>query len=91
MTNIKAVVKIDNIIDWFNDGEEIVRVEIDKDGWNAVLKNEAAGFEDTIYSFNLEKYDYEECGDIENYKEWLNDSFMEEMENDDYIIKVIFE
>ncbi|WP_311537288.1 hypothetical protein [uncultured Anaerococcus sp.] len=90
MKEIKAVVKVEDIIELFEDGEEIVRVEIDKDGWNAVLKNEAAGYEDTIYKFDLEKNDFEECEDVENYKEWLNDSFRQEIEVEDYTINIQF-
>ncbi|WP_311537984.1 hypothetical protein [uncultured Anaerococcus sp.] len=90
MKKIKAVVKVEDIIDWFEDGEEIVRVEIDKDGWNAVLKSEAAGYEDTIYKFDLEKYDFEECENAEEYRDWLNDSFRQEIEVEEYTINIQF-
>lgn len=97
MKKINAEVKVQNIIDWFEDGEEIVRVEIDKDGWNAALQGEAYGYEDSIYKFDLEKYDFEDCDDIEDYKNWLNDCFKEPVEVEDeysddegYLINIKF-
>ena len=87
---IKAEVKVQDIIDWFEDGEEVVKVEIDKDGWNAALQGEAYGYDDTVYKIELEKFDYEECGDIENYKFWLNVCYLESVEIDDYLIKIKF-
>lgn len=97
MKKINAEVKVQDIIDWFEDGEEIVKVEIDKDGWNAALQGEAYGYADTIYKFELEKYDFEECENEENYKDWLNDSFREPVEIEDeysddecYLINIKF-
>ena len=97
MKEINAEVKVQDIIDWFEDGEEVVKVEIDKDGWNAALQGEACGYADTIYKFELEKYDYEELEDEENYKDWLNDSFSEPVELEDeysdgegYLINIKF-
>ena len=90
MKKINAEVKVQDIIDWFEDGEEIVRVEIDNDGWNAALQGEAYGYADTIYKFELEKYDYEELEDVENYKDWLNDCFREQVEIDDCLINIKF-
>lgn len=97
MKNINAKVKVKDIIDWFEDSEEVVKVEIDKDGWNAVLQGEAYGYGDTIYKFELEKYDYEEFEDVEDYKNWLNDCFRESVEVEDeysddegYLINIKF-
>lgn len=97
MKEINAAVKVKDIIDWFEDGEEVVKVEIDKDGWNAALQGEAYGYEDTIYKFELEKYDFEDCDGIEDYKNWLNDSFSEPAELEDeysddegYLINIKF-
>ena len=97
MKNINAKVKVKDIIDWFEDSEEVVKVEIDKDGWNAALQGEAYGYGDTIYKFELEKYDYEEFEDVEDYKNWLNDCFRESVEVEDeysddegYLINIKF-
>lgn len=97
MKKINAEVKVKDIIDWFEDGEEIVKVVIDKDGWNAALQGEAYGYDDTIYKIELEKYDYEECEDENNYKDWLNDCFREPVEVEDehsddesYLINIKF-
>ena len=90
MKNINAEVKVKDIIDWFEDGEEIVKVEIDKDGCNAALQGEAYGYADTIYKIELEKYDYEELEDAENYKDWLNNCYIEPVEIDDYLINIKF-
>ena len=97
MKKINAEVKVQDIIDWFEDGEEVVKVEIDKDGWNAALQGEASGYADTIYKFDLEKYDYEDCDGVVDYKNWLNDSFKEPVEVEDeysddesYLINIKF-
>lgn len=96
MKKITAEVKVQNIVDWLEDDAEVVRVEIDKDGWNAALKSDAYGYEDSIYKFDLEKSDYNEFKNKEDYKDWLNDCFSEDVVLDDeyceesYVIKVRF-
>ena len=90
MKEINTMVKVQNIIDLFEDGEEVIKVEIDKDGWNAALQDEAYGYEDTIYKFELEKSDYEEFEEVESYEAWLNDCYIKLVEVDDYLIDIEF-
>ena len=90
MKEIRAIVKVQNIIDLFEDGEEVIKIEIDQDGWNAVLQGEAHGYDDTIYKIELEKYDYEEFEEVENYEEWLNDCYIKLVEVGNYLIDIDF-
>ena len=90
MKEIRAIVKVQNIIDLFEDGEEVIKIEIDQDGWNAVLQGEAYGYDDTIYKIELEKYDYEEFEEVENYEEWLNDCYIKLVEVGNYLIDIDF-
>ena len=90
MKEIKAMVKVQDIIDLFEDGEEVIKVEIDQDGWNAVLQSEAYGYDDTIYKIVLEKCDYEEFEEVENYEAWLNDCYIKVVEVNNYLIDIEF-
>ena len=90
MKEINAMVKVQDIIDLFEDGEEVIKVEIDQDGWNAALQDEAYGYDDTIYKIELEKYDYEEFEEVENYEARLNDCYIKLVEVGNYLINVEF-
>ena len=90
MKEINTAIKVQDIIDLFEDGEEVVKVEIDQDGWNAVLQDEAYGYDDTIYKIELEKYDYEEFKEVEDYEAWLNDCYIKLVEIDNYLIDIDF-
>ena len=90
MKEINAMVKVQDIIDLFEDGEEVIKVEIDQDGWNAVLQDEAHGYDDTIYKIVLEKYDYKEFEEVENYEARLNDCYIKLVEVDNYLINIEF-
>ena len=90
MKEIKTAIKVQDIIDLFEDGEEVIKVEIDQDGWNAALQSEAYGYDDTIYKIVLEKYDYEEFEEVENYEARLNNCYLEPVEVGNYLIDVEF-
>ena len=90
MKEIRAIVKVQNIIDLFEDGEEVIKIEIDQDGWNAVLQGEAYGYDDTVYKIELEKYDYEEFEEVESYEARLNDCYIKLVEVGNYLIDIDF-
>ena len=90
MKEIRAIVKVQNIIDLFEDGEEVIKIEIDQDGWNAVLQGEAYGYDDTVYKIELEKYDYEEFEEVESYEARLNDCYIKLVEVGNYLIDIEF-
>mgnify|MGYP001240446563 CR=1 FL=1 len=90
MKEINAAIKVQDIIDWFEDGEEVIKIEIDQDGWSAVLQDEAYGYDDTIYKIELEKFDYEEFEEVENYEARLNDCYIKLVEVGNYLIDIEF-
>ena len=90
MKEINTAIKVQDIIDLFEDGEEVIKIEIDQDGWSAVLQDEAYGYDDTVYKIVLEKCDYEEFEEVENYEAWLNECYMKLVEVDNCLIDIEF-
>lgn len=72
-------INLEEILEFLRDGKDC-KVEIDSNGWSAVIPDDAAGYEDTILVQHFEAYDYEECEDEEDYIGWLKSSFADEIE-----------
>lgn len=88
-------VKVEDIIEEFEEDSTIVRLEIYKDGDVRILDGSELNRKDECYEGVLhvellERGDYEECGDLEDYVYWLNDSFEDGIEVEDYLLKVEF-
>ena len=67
-------VKVEEILEFVRDGEDC-RLEIDKDGWHAVIRGSASGYPDTVLKQDFQAYDYEDCDNEEEYIQWLIDCY----------------
>lgn len=87
-------VKVQDIIDEFDEGSSVVRLELYKDGDVCILDgsemNREECYEGALDVELLERGDYEECGDLDDYIYWLNDCFEDGIEVEDYLLKVEF-
>lgn len=87
-------VDVEEIVEEFEEDSAVVRLELYKDGEVKVLDgsemNRDEYCEDFLHVELLEKGDYEDCGDLDDYVYWLNDCFDDGIVAGDYLLKVEF-
>ena len=91
---VRFEVIVEEIVEEFEEGSAVVRLELYKEGDVGILDgsemNRDEYCEDLLHVELLERGDYEECGDLDDYIYWLNDCFEDGIEVDDYLLKVEF-
>ena len=90
MKELKVLVSIEEVKELFDEGYEVIRVEIDEDGSTRVIQGNTSSRDFLFMMQLLEKEDYDDCESIEEYKDWINDNYRETIENDDYIVTIQF-
>ena len=80
-------INLDEVLEFVANGEDC-KVEINQDGDAYVLPIEASGYGDTILTQYFEADDYNECEDEQEYVNWLEDGFQNELEADNKVIKL---
>ncbi len=65
---------IENILDFTRNGQDC-KMEIGVDGTAYFMPINAAGYHDTILIQEYLAYDYEDCENEDQYKEWLSDCY----------------
>lgn len=90
MKELKVLASIEEVKELFDEGYEVIRVEIDEDGSTRVIQGNTSSRDFLFMMQLLEKEDYDDCGSIEEYKDWINDNYREPIENDDYIVTIQF-
>ena len=76
---IKARLEVKEILAYLRKGENC-KVEINQDGAAYVLPQEAAGYQDTILVQYFAADDLAIAVSVEEYKQWLECSFIEPLE-----------
>lgn len=90
MKELKVLASIEEVKELFDEGYEVIRVEIDEDGTTRVIQGNTSSRDFLFMMQLLEKEDYDDCESIEEYKDWINDNYREPIENDDYIVSIKF-
>lgn len=90
MQELKVLVNIEEVKELFDEGYEVIRVEVDEDGTTRVIQGNTSSRDFLFMMQLLEKADYDDFEDITEYKNWLNDMYSETIENDDYIVSIKF-
>lgn len=90
MQELKVLVNIEEVKELFDEGNEVIRVEVDEDGTTRVIQGNTSSRDFLFMMQLLEKADYDDFEDINEYKNWLNDMYIETIENDDYIVSIKF-
>lgn len=67
-------VHMENILEFTRNGQDC-KMEISADGTAYFMPINAAGYRDTILIQEYLAYDYEDCENEEQYKEWLADCY----------------
>lgn len=90
MQELKVLVNIEEVKELFDEGYEVIRVEVDEDGTTRVIQGNTSSRDFLFMMQLLEKEDYDDCESIEEYKDWINDNYREPIENDNYIVSIKF-
>lgn len=90
MHELKVLVNIEEVKELFDEGYEVIRVEVDEDGTTRVIQGNTSSRDFLFMMQLLEKADYDDFEDINEYKNWLNDMYSETIENDDYVVSIKF-
>lgn len=90
MKELKALASIEEIKELFDEGYEIIRVEIEEDGSTTIIQGDTSSKDFLFMKQLLEKEDYDYFGNAEDYKNWLNDNYRESIENGDYKVSIKF-
>lgn len=90
MQELKVLVNIEEVKELFDEGYEVIRVEVDEDGTTRVIQGNTSSRDFLFMMQLLEKADYDDFEDINEYKNWLNEMYSETIENDDYIVSIKF-
>lgn len=76
---IHAEVKLQDILDFFQEGEDC-KLVVNSDCGAYILPVHAAGYGNEIMSDELSLFDFEDAGDIDTYQSWLNDCYSDGIE-----------
>lgn len=90
MKELKALASIEEIKELFDEGYEIIRVEIEENGSTTIIQGDTSSNDFLFMKQLLEKQDYDYFGNFEEYKNWLNDNYRESIENGDYKVSIKF-
>lgn len=90
MKELKVLASIEEVKELFEEGHEIIRIEIDEDGSTNTIQGDMSRRDYLFMMQLLEKADYDDFENIEEYKNWLNDSYREPIENEDYMVTIKF-
>ena len=90
MQELKVLVSIEEVKELFDEGYEVIRVEVDEDGTTRVIQGNTSSRDFLFMMQLLEKADYDDFKDIKEYKNWLNDMYSETIENGDYEVTIQF-
>lgn len=90
MKELKVLASVEEIKELFDEGYEIIRLEIEEDGSTTIIQGDTSSKDFLFMKQLLEKEDYDYFGNVEDYKNWLNDNYRESIENGDYKVSIKF-
>lgn len=90
MKELKVLASIEEIKELFDEGYEIIRVEIEENGSTTIIQGDTSSKDFLFMKQLLEKEDYDYFENAEDYMNWLNDNYREPIENGDYKVSIKF-